>query len=506
MEAVGYEAYVVENIDLAEGDQEIQANLVKVVPIEGVIRLADGAPAAGARIWIQATRNSGALFSNEPGRYYGDRLEKTQVEADGKYRLAAIAGNPPLVITHPGGLLETSLDELKKQPEIRLPGWSQVHGRLLVRGQPKGGVRVSLATLNWTPSRAMTLSYSTETDPEGRFEFQRVPAGDYKLYRQPVVRIGRTITEDHPMPLTVRPGEEKTIEYQETGREVVGQAMPDIPGMVVDWQSDDHVLALKQLAAPPVNREDYATFKAFLAANNDHFNSPAFTQQARDARTYVLAFERDGSFRVDDVRPGTYELRIRVTKSDARNPYGAYERPENQIASLVQEVVIPEGTGPIDLGTFTVQVNPTLKQPEAAPVAWNVTTLENRNLQASDFRGKHLALVLWANWSQRSKEQLAALKPVYDEFAANPRFALVTVCLDGDLAKVKAAVQTGGYPGIPTATDKAQRVQLTKALEIEKLPAILLFDDHSRLIGRDLDTERLQTTVRRLLGKQQARK
>src|SRR5256885_12348066 len=118
------------------------------------------------------------------------------------------------------------------------------------------------------------------------------------------------------MPITVKPGETLKLDYAISGRSVIGQAMPDPPEAATDWLNDTHVLALKRPAMTwSVNREDYATFAAFRAANDASFSSTARRNSELQARDYELIFERDGTFQIDDVPPGTYELRIKLTKT-----------------------------------------------------------------------------------------------------------------------------------------------------------------------------------------------
>jgi hypothetical protein len=350
------------------------------------------------------------------------------------------------------------------------------------------------------------LSYSTDTSADGTFEFTSIPPGDYKLYRQPVIRMGRTITEDHPMPFTLRVGQTLQLEYAQPGRSVVGQALPDKPDLAVDWQNDDQVLSLKQPVLPAVNREDYASFKAFVEANSNSYATPERIRQAREARSYVLEFQKDGSFRIEDVPPGTYELKIRLTKPDKSDQFGASERPENQLGALVKEVVVPAGEGPFDLGTVTVPMSDRAGDTKLQPLEFEVQTLEGQPLRLSDFRGKLLALVFWANWSERSKEQLGALKAFYDQFSANPRVVLLSVCMDGDLEQAKQAVLAAAYPGQHAFAAKSRRTQITQAFNLETLPGVFLLDEQGRMAGRDLDTESLKSTLRRFVQKAQARK
>ena len=106
--------------------------------------------------------------------------------------------------------------------------------------------------------------------------------------------------------------------------------MSDKPEIAVDWLNDEDTLTLKQpsLDAASVNPKDFATDKAFQKAYNDSFQSPERLEQVREARTYLLAFDQDGSFHADDVPPGTYELKIQVTKPDPNNQFNSFGTPQ----------------------------------------------------------------------------------------------------------------------------------------------------------------------------------
>src|SRR6185503_18274587 len=180
-----------------------------------------------------------------------------------------------------------------------------------------------------------------------------VPAGEYTVYRRYNNRMG-SITPSHQMPITVKAGEALKLDYAFTGRAVMGQALTEPPDLAADWLNDTHVLTLK---APPgraqVNREDFATFEAFRAANALSFTSSARRQNEREARSYELIFERDGAFRVDDVPPGAYQLLIKITKPNQRGRFTPSWQ-EELLGSLVREVVVPPGVGPFDLGSIAV--------------------------------------------------------------------------------------------------------------------------------------------------------
>jgi len=55
----------------------------------------------------------------------------------------------------------------------------------------------------------------------------------------------------------------------------------------------------------------------------------------------------------EDVPPGTYELHIKITKAKDRARFVPSGR-EEEIGSLVREVIVPAGSEAFDLGTVVV--------------------------------------------------------------------------------------------------------------------------------------------------------
>jgi hypothetical protein len=444
----------------------------------------------------------GALFCNSPGRYYGDRLEKEQVAEDGSFKLPNIGGNPSLIFTDAGGFLETTLEAIKREPNVKLLPKGTIEGRLMVAGKPKSGVRVNVSNLNWSPRGTFHLIYTTTTDSQGEFVFTDVPEGEYKLYRQPAsqMRSGRPITESHQMPVKVNAGETTRVDYGGGGRAVIGQVEPDSPELSVDWLNDDHVLAFKQTPIPPVNREDFASFEAFRKANEESFTSPERLRHNRAARIFQLVFEPDGSFRADDVPVGTYELRIRVTKPDRNERLSPFARSE-ELGSFVRDVVVPEGKEPLDLGTLVVAMKDSGVAKKATPFDLAAMTLDGKPVRLADFRGRHLLLIFWAAWSERSLEALSAVPKLRAEFGNQVGLAYLGVNLDDDLDAAKNIVRANGYDWSQARLDSEARAKVTTAFDVNTLPAIFLLDAQGRVVGRDLEGERLRSAIQRAVAK-----
>ncbi len=127
------------------------------------------------------------------------------------------------------------------------------------------------------------------------------------------------------------------------------------------WSYDTQKLTLKlkgpSLSAPTI--QDFGNSRAFYAAMDEYYRSPKRLEQARQARSYVLAFQSNGVFRAEAIPPGTYDLQITLTKTNRSQAYTPYPNPLDQLGSLKREVVVPPGDTPFDLGTLVIHLGAT---------------------------------------------------------------------------------------------------------------------------------------------------
>ena len=131
-----------------------------------------------------------------------------------------------------------------------------------------------------------------------------------------------------------------------TGYKVVGSVkLPSSePESQIDWQSDVQTLTTKPPGFP--ERQAFSSQAAWMKGLEDvknYWQSEVGQEAERNQRSYVLIFEKNGSFKINDVVPGTYKLRIAFS--------GA--------GTLTKEITIPESAGQeeatIDLGTLELQ-------------------------------------------------------------------------------------------------------------------------------------------------------
>lgn len=502
LQVKGYGLLVTPWRDFDEGDW--QASFVMQPPTVSsrTILLPNGKPAANARVWTRADMNDGFLYYNQPPNGFSDdRLIRLRADANGRFNLPEIPDEEPLLIAHPDGFLETSRSEVNDKPVLRLQHWGSIKGTLKVGSQPKAGVRVNLTTLLSSPW-ALFVSVLTTTEADGSFAFNQVPAGEYKIWRYPTAAARRSgpITADHQMPVSVRPGEVVNVQYGGTGRPVIGQAKPDKPGIAVDWLHDDHTLTLKQRPTHQLSVEDFADSKTYMQAYREHSVSPEMVKAAREARTYVLEFEADGSFRAEDVPPGDYELSIQIHKPGEEQQFVPFGSPKGDLGSLTRDIVVPAGEGPFDLGTLIVPVQGQPGVKKAEPVTLDATTLEGEAISLGQFKGKYLVVAFWASWSDRSLDGLGSFEKLRAQFEKDPQIQFLTVSLDQNLQDARKVTE-GKASGCKQAwLSPAKAARVTTAFDINTLPAVFLIDPEGRILGRDLEGERLPTMLNRALA------
>jgi hypothetical protein len=275
-------------------------------------------------------------------RYPGNRIVETG--PDGRFRFTPQLEPYLVAVLHESGYARVTEPELSETQQVSLQPWCRIEGQVLIGSKPGADETVSMSSSRPYHDGQPRLNhiYDLKTDAEGRFVFDRVVPGEWRVGRQVLVRGDwtsgmRVMMSSHAVRVVVEPGQTVRVTIGGTGRPVTGR-------VVVPSGSDRKV--------------EFRQMEASLTRDQARVAIPWFGDGGGAAagedvpRSFAVAVKPDGSFRADDVPAGTYQLRI-VLYEPSPDSRMVYRGP--LIGRVVREVEVPEMPGgrsdePLDLG------------------------------------------------------------------------------------------------------------------------------------------------------------
>jgi len=505
----------------------------------GVVLKPDGQPAANITVYLTDMKNGVYVSENLSVReniYRGTHSRTT--DSAGRFSFPPQIDAFAIIVVDESGYAEARIEELEKTPKVRLKAYARIEGDLMIgsRAGTNESVRLGLAHLPYAyhPRQfpPLSLFLTTHTDENGKFVFERVPPIAVEVYHEPKVRDSRTgtIPQAQTTKFLLEPGETRHLALGGKGRPVIGRLVVNGYEGSIDYRADAHniELILPQPAELPdlmaMSKEFSAKLRA-LESDEEKKRAQAEYHQVHEAaiektrafynsdagRRYyfsktrdVLNFSRDGTFRIEDVSGGKYNLKIELREGSGDGP-SRFSAPI--IASLAREIEVPDSPGgrtdePFDVGTLAVDARTILKTGKTAP-DFDVKTLDGKPLKLADFRGKYLLLDFWAVWCGPCVAETPHLKAAWEAFKDNPDFAMVGLSLDPELSaprKYTATNQMGwkqGFLGEWSKTDVPAR------FGVASIPSIFLIGPDGKIIAKQLRGEGIKSTVKAALQKKQ---
>ena len=436
--------------------------------IAGVVHLADGSPASGATVALATASQPLTLHD---GRIDVGNAPWTRTAADGRFSFAAQAKPFVVIAEQDGGWAQRTEQELARQPDLTLQPWGRVEGTLRGASKPRANELLQLRLSDKTaPSQAdppyISWSSQTTTDQDGHFVFERVRAG-----KADVVHLANTRSRfPRLLPgasIAVKPGETATLTITTQGRPVVGK-----------------LVARQGIPWPPNRTNAYG----FLLAT-----SPA--------PMTLFDINADGSFRLEEIEAGSYEL----TSQTVDSWHGA----NKDIRLTSQTFTVPsmpaEGSDePLDVGDlmltpargdFVQQLAPgTLAPP------FEVPTLDGQSLRLADFRGKYVLLSFWATWCGPVFEKdIPYLKNIHKRYEANGRLAIVGLSMDQTIKVPADYAAKHGLAWRQAFLGNEPRLALLDQYAVRAIPQIFLIDPDGKIIATDLSGEGITAAVENAL-------
>lgn len=504
----------------------------------GVILKPDGRPEGGAPVYLVNLQN-GVYVDNTnmtTRREIWRELRSTNTDSQGNFSFDPQIDDYGIVVLTDDGYAEVATQDLAAHPEIKLQPWARVEGQLMIGRRPGANESIHLYVVasfySYYPRdfSPLSLYLETRTDAAGHFSFARVPPVGVDVNYAPQLKG----LEKGPNPeaqelyFSLKPGETKTIALGGKGRPVIGKIVINGYDGTMDWGAD---LQSLELDLPPLPLEEQldkmmqALIEKLDAATNDNEKQKLSAEmdalqkqgnikrrdfyRSEEGRKYFSRNRRydfncnpDGTFRIEDVLPGKYNLRISFHEGD-NGPGMRMMSPE--IASLYKEVTIPgpaDGYSdkPFDLGTLELQSRNTLAVGKLAP-DFDVKTIDGKNFKLSDYAGKYVLVDFWATWCGPCRGETPNLKAAYDAYKDDPRFRMIGLSLDtktnapGDYAGKNHLGWTMGFLGDWSKAD------LPNQYGVYGIPSIFLIGPDRKIIARDLRGDAIKAAVDQAMAK-----
>jgi peroxiredoxin len=477
-----------------------------------------GEPAAGALAVLVPPDHSADVTD---GRTFDDDPAYVRAATDGAGRLSFV--NPPiaflLVVIDATGSLQLDQDAARGKNQVKLTAWGRIGGQRYIGDKPAAGHKVIVWASRGGPSdsaeydphvpTALFISNAT-VDSRGNYQIDRMSPGEAYVAPNDPTNWGAPL--ERPMRVvTVHPGASTTLDIGGRGRAVIGRVV--LPLELSNRHDWTYWLCTavpkKGPAESPMPREleqqplakQIAWWSAFNQSPEAKRQDAAKQKQVEQtwAGTYPFDIQDDGTFRIDDIEPGTYDISFHVlTKKVGTNP-------RTELAAGNAEFTVDAMAGgrtddAIEVPPISVEIIRDVQVGDAAP-DFTVMGLDDRPLQLSKFRGKYVLLQFWATWCGPCVVEMDNVKAVYDKFGKDDRFAMISLSSDQSPdrpAHFAAAHGLTWHQGFLGGEEWDSPIQ--KLYAVKGIPSIWLIGPDGKVIRKNLRGEELLTAVGQALS------
>jgi hypothetical protein len=465
----------------------------------------NGAPVAGAQVAL-CTKDKGVIVQAgklTPTTWGGRSSEIVEADAQGRFSFRSRPEQFHLVAAHDEGFAWVTNEQWTDDDGLRLEPWARIDGTLRIGREPGADKRVDL--LNYINKNAIDqgvhFDYHTQTDARGRFAIEKVPPTWMEVGY--LIRVGdSTWTDTSRTPIHLQPGEDRKMTLGSEGRPVVGRFVPPegYQGPVY-FGGGLRALDTWRPELPKPDNYDQMSRREQQEWINNWVKTPE-AEAFYDAiwhdlnrRHYTFRIQEDGTFRIEDVTPGKYNLTVwleeRLTGQGRPEEIGGYHGTV-EVPPMAQAYM----DEPLDLGDLTLKMRqPPLHVGDMAPL-FEAKTLDGKDLRLIDYRGK---LVLLSFWEPAFHPELDRLKELYRAYDGAGKLQIIGLGGSDTLEEVREFVVEHRieWPEIYFGPTWDEGVAGRYALP--GLPYILLVDPEGKIVATWLRGEKLTEAVEKAI-------
>jgi len=317
--------------------------------LAGRVMTPAGDPAAGAQIALATAartvrvKDGGislrSLAADASRRDRWSRPISVTADQQGRFKLPAEISPAAVAIAHPAGFVAMSFEDLLDADKVMLEPWGEIDGRVMWGDVPGAGETITIGARTRVGRQfhlILSMYESVETDEQGRFHVRKVPPGLAQVSRvmRPPGTEGASLRPIQFVEVTA--GKPTPLIFGGKGRPVIGKL-----------SGRDNWNQVRIRLAPNAPRPGF-----MMNAKDPTW--PAYSQflASQAGKNYVksdIAVMGDGSFRISDVPPETYQLFVREIREDGKTLNIGYSR------FTIETIPGGESDEPFDLETIEVK-------------------------------------------------------------------------------------------------------------------------------------------------------
>jgi peroxiredoxin len=510
--AEGYLPVMSRPLTIKEGAVTLNFALEPGSGVAGIVLSPSGEPAVNAQVGLGTAKHQ---LSLKNGRLLTRMNRSSVVRTDetGRFAIPQPGEEPYLLIAvHDAGYAELTRGQFDASQEMRLQRWCRIEGQVRVGGEPDANRRVSFIPPPNARGSTYVWSrwYRTTTDSEGRFLFDRLPAGPGTISRD-VVSVGadggRRSTHGWQQEVGLAPGSTLTMTIGGTGRRVVGSiALDREPDVEVDWKGNTPVILEEIFTTSSRVAGDAAemlvpTSPTSLVPSHMPGSTPTPSLGSDevhvkpDSPKYPGAIDSVGRFEVVDVPPGKYRLTVSVDYPRSEK----YETHGKTIGKGTHVFTIEplKGAGnedPLDLGVITATLHESLEVGVPAP-DFTAEKLSGGQLRLSDLRGKYVLLNFWSTLDN----EVQVLREIHQQFGDDPRFVLLSLSCTNPIETPRAFVAARDLKWLHAHARENHTSHAERDFTVRARPTSFLISPDGRVLARELRGTAMQEAVEAVL-------
>ncbi|MGD0463193.1 MAG: hypothetical protein ABSB74_11975 [Tepidisphaeraceae bacterium] len=488
-----------------EGDVTLDFKMKPAKDIVLTIRAPDGKPVAGATAVMAIPGQQVNIFNGREVRY--SLLPEQTSGPDGRVDFSPQAGEFTIAIFSDAGSAEVDQSAVAKSADVTLAPWGRIQGRMMIGSKAAAGQELNVfqsRNVQYDPAMPrVSYQFSATTDDDGRFVFDRVSPGGWTVSRRFNVT-SNTWNNSTLQTVEVSAGQIVTANVGGMGRPVVGKVIipPEIASRS-DWSFVScQITTHTDYVFPPVPMPDEIKkasrekqqqwIQDWMKTDSGKTIMETRQKAMASRRYYSFTVAADGSFRVEDVLAGTYDVSITLRSTSGQNGMG------EAIGMGSARLVVPEMPGGRSDEPLQMDPIPIIKVGKYLPgdlvCDLPMISTDGKNLKLSQFRGKYVLLDF-----RQTRPAISQLKAVYNAFGRDKRLVMLTVTLNyGVLRAFKLPDVT--WQQVAIEPNGVNLSILRSDFAVNNSPGAWLIGPDGKVVAEDLSGDAILSAVTAALG------